>query len=64
MPDITMCTGTKCPVRERCFRYKAVPDAEWQSFADFSFTAKKDVKDGRVRWECPAYLPIYKNGTK
>lgn len=31
MPDITMCINSNCPVREWCYRYRAIPD-QWQSF--------------------------------
>lgn len=34
MPDITMCVNTECPLRDKCFRYRAKPD-EWQSYSDF-----------------------------
>ena len=36
MPDITMCVNTKCPVRQICYRYRAIPD-EYQSYANFKF---------------------------
>ena len=26
MPDITMCTGEGCKLKETCYRYKATPD--------------------------------------
>jgi hypothetical protein len=25
MPDITMCKGTDCPLKETCYRYTATP---------------------------------------
>lgn len=25
MPDITMCTGEGCPLKDECYRYKARP---------------------------------------
>jgi len=31
MPDITMCSGKDCPLKETCYRYKAKPD-EYQSY--------------------------------
>ncbi len=31
MPDITMCPGNDCPLKEKCYRYRAIPDY-WQSF--------------------------------
>ena len=32
MPDITMCTGGDCPLREKCYRYRATPIPQWQSY--------------------------------
>lgn len=31
MPDIAMCEGGECPVRENCWRYMA-PASHWQSY--------------------------------
>lgn len=31
MPDITMCKGDGCGVRDNCYRYTAKPD-KWQSY--------------------------------
>ena len=33
MTDITMCTGGYCPLKEKCYRYKANPD-EYQWYID------------------------------
>lgn len=32
MPDIAMCTGDGCPMKETCYRFKAEPDPLWQSW--------------------------------
>ena len=32
MPDISMCMGNKCPIRETCYRYTATPSGKWQSY--------------------------------
>jgi len=32
MPDITMCTGTFCPIKETCYRFTAVPSSYRQSY--------------------------------
>lgn len=34
MVDLTMCVNKNCPLRSKCYRYRAVPSA-WQSFAKF-----------------------------
>jgi len=26
MSDITMCDGIDCPIRDRCYRFRAIPD--------------------------------------
>ncbi len=32
MPDITMCPGNDCPLKETCYRYKAIPSEYSQSY--------------------------------
>lgn len=32
MPDITMCKGGKCPLKEDCYRYKAKPSPYRQTY--------------------------------
>jgi hypothetical protein len=32
MPDITMCQGGTCPIKEECYRFKAVPSQYRQSY--------------------------------
>lgn len=33
-PDISMCTGDKCPTRETCYRYTAKPSPRQSYFVD------------------------------
>lgn len=54
MPDITMCTGEGCPLKQTCWRYIAKP-SEWQCY----FT-EVPLKDGKcdyyvysMIWEKP-----------
>ena len=35
MPDISMCCNCDCPYRDKCYRYRAVPDKYWQSYILF-----------------------------
>jgi hypothetical protein len=42
MPDITMCKGTDCPHKEKCYRFMAKPSEYWQSY----FT-EPPIKDGK-----------------
>jgi len=32
MPDITMCMGGECKLKETCYRYRAIPCESRQSF--------------------------------
>lgn len=32
MSDITKCPGTDCPVRDRCYRFAAIPNSFRQSY--------------------------------
>tara|TARA_R110000868_G_scaffold136519_4_gene349518 strand:- start:3765 stop:3956 length:192 start_codon:yes stop_codon:yes gene_type:complete len=32
MPDITMCEGKDCPLKEKCYLYKAIPNPYRQSY--------------------------------
>lgn len=42
MPDITMCEGTGCPVKESCYRFTAEPNEFRQSYF-----ATPPFKDGK-----------------
>jgi len=48
MPDISMCENQTCPLKETCYRFKAIPNTH-QSYADF----KPDEKG-----KCDYYYPI------
>ena len=39
MPDISLCSNTKCPLKYRCGRYLAVPDKHWQSYSGYECIA-------------------------
>jgi hypothetical protein len=41
-PDITMCPGTNCPQREKCYRFTAKPSEYMQSYF-----MKAPIKDGK-----------------
>jgi hypothetical protein len=32
MPDITLCSGLNCPLKDTCYRYTAKADEYWQSY--------------------------------
>ena len=35
--DISMCLNKKCKMRYKCYRYMAIPDKHWQSYASFDY---------------------------
>jgi len=37
MPDISMCNNQECPLKEKCYRYKAEPNPYRQSYGDFKY---------------------------
>ena len=41
MPDITMCVGTNCPVKQKCHRFNAKPSYHQMYFID------PPLKDGK-----------------
>lgn len=54
MPDISMCANKNCYVKEKCYRYTAVPNPYWQSVATFDYDDSQgscfiDNKDKRNR---------------
>lgn len=43
MADITMCDGIKCPLKEDCYRFKAIPNEYRQSmFMETPFGKEKE----------------------
>lgn len=40
MPDITMCKGGNCPMKERCYRHKAREGLYQSFFTDTPWTDK------------------------
>ena len=37
MPDIAMCEGKDCPIKESCYRFTATPSDRRQAYAEFEF---------------------------
>jgi len=51
MPDISMCDNISCPSKEKCYRFKAVPN-EYQSYSNFKPEENED--------KCEYFLKINK----
>ena len=50
MPDLTMCEGTNCPLKETCYRYKATASEFRQSyFSDLPYDKEEE--------KCDYYFP-------
>jgi hypothetical protein len=54
MPDITMCTGTCCTKANRCYRYTAIPNNEYQSYMSSPYIYWSD----RDKIVCGMYWPL------
>ena len=54
MPDITLCKGNDCPLKETCYRYKAKP-CEYQSYF-----MESPYKDG----DCSHYWEMSSKSSK
>lgn len=51
MPDITMCSGGKCPLKEKCYRYTAKANELQQSyFTEPPFKIKKGKPECEMFW--------------
>lgn len=62
MPDITMCQGRDCPMKESCYRFTATPDP-MQSYFIIPPCAKKDTL-ANVYSDCDFYLDNSKKQPK
>lgn len=49
MPDITLCTDNKCPMRNECYCFRAKP-SKWGQ----SYFAESPLKDGK----CEYFFPL------
>lgn len=58
MPDITMCCNHECPLREKCYRYRARPDKYWQSYAFYKPENKPFGPVGDTSLECEYFWKL------
>ena len=62
MPDITMCSGQNCPIKQSCYRFTAKP-SRYQSYADFAYQ-KVVVVDGQKQGGCDDFWDNEAGGFK
>lgn len=55
MVDVTLCVNNHCPLRDKCYRYRAIPDKYWQSYSKFEPHTNTGWKDG---FECDYFWQI------
>ncbi len=55
MPDISMCPGGDCVDKQGCLRYRAKPEARWQSWS--AFDTEPRLKRGD-KTECKWHIAI------
>lgn len=52
MPDITMCKGEDCPLKDSCYRYVATPSEYRQSFfIEVPFIEEPDGTSCEYYWK-------------
>ena len=56
MPDITMCCNCLCPIRKKCYRYRAVPDQYRQSWCNFQ--PKTVMKNNKYETRCLRFREV------
>lgn len=70
MPDITMCSGGECPLKETCYCFTATPDEYWQAyFTEVPYKDGKcdyywDRKTVKCEWEQCGPCTCGKHGLK
>lgn len=57
MPDITMCHGNSCLLKDQCYRYKAKP-TEFQSYFYITPYHVYRDEDGNIQHECEEFWDI------
>jgi hypothetical protein len=57
MPDITMCEGKDCPLKEDCYRYTAIPNEYRQSYF---MNPPYNKEEGK----CDHHMEIWKKKTE
>ena len=55
MADVAMCQDRSCPMRARCYRYRAIPHKFQQSYSEFMWT-RDDAFDCNGYWDCSEYV--------
>lgn len=55
MVDVTLCMNNHCPLRDKCYRYRAIPDKYWQSYSKFEPHKSTGWKGG---YECDYFWQI------
>lgn len=59
MVDLTMCCNYDCPLKAKCYRYRAVPDGDWQSFALYHYdTVAKLSNPAKYETTCEFYWEV------
>lgn len=62
MPDISMCQNKNCHLRDKCYRYRAIPDDVWQSY--ICPTIDSDTMDCDYFWSIENRDPRRLRSTK
>lgn len=53
-----MCCNYECPLREKCYRYRARPDQHWQSYSWYKYENDKCDYFWKLDVQKDDYLPL------
>lgn len=45
MPDMSMCEGNNCPLKQTCYRHTAVANTTMQSYNNFTYNVEEEKCD-------------------
>ena len=64
MSDITKCRDFFCPSKEKCYRYTAPADDQWQSYGNFNREADADNCEAFLHYAKCAYCNLENDNHK
>lgn len=57
MPEITMCSNNRCLLRDKCYRYRAIPNTHNQRYEHFHYFSGQGKPECTYFWDTRDYLP-------
>lgn len=65
MVDISLCANSVCPLRQKCYRFRAIPSEVWQAYSMFKpYKLPDGTFDCDYFWDMTGQEKEYKNKIK